>query len=240
MPKLILLFKFEIIFKFALWIDLFRQGVVPHNLVLVLSFLQIVNSPWLSDPTLQKSVGVTIIFIVMAVAFLAAVGLLQGSVQDFLALWMDNLHKVCAFLTTFFLLGHKCTPNFLGRTILVKMMAFLHVVSGVCPHASCSECNAFWSSPFWSSWESSSQWTHPSLCISPFCLVIARGLSSISILLLISRTNKRALLLTGVKFSVRSYCLCHSAGHICNRWVMRLESSRGDTSLVTEFALGLQ
>jgi hypothetical protein len=70
-------------------------------------------------------------------------------------------------------------------------------------------------------------------CSAPFALVALAGFASSSMLFLIlSRTKRRALVLTGVEFSVRLYWVCHHAGHMCNRGVARSVSSRGNTVLV--------
>ena len=54
-----------------------------------------------------------------------------------------------------------------------------------------------------------------------------------------SRTINKALVLTGVEFSMRSYCLCHLTGHIRSKCVARSASSSGVTGLVAELAFRL-
>ena len=56
---------------------------------------------------------------------------------------------------------------------------------------------------------------------------------------MLSKTNKRALVLTRVEFSIRLYCCCHLTGHICNKCVTRLVSLSGITGLVAKFAFRL-
>ena len=59
------------------------------------------------------------------------------------------------------------------------------------------------------------------------------------LLSMFSRTINKALVLTGVEFSMRLYCLCHLTGHIHNRCVVRSASSSGMTSLVAKLAIKL-
>ena len=75
---------------------------------------------------------------------------------------------------------------------------------------------------------------------APFALSLLGDLSFISTLLyMFSRTNNMALELTGVEFSMRSYCCCHLTGHICNKCVARSAYLSVVTSVVAKFTFGL-
>ena len=75
-------------------------------------------------------------------------------------------------------------------------------------------------------WESIDSILH--LPSAPFDLIMLGGLASTSaIFWIFSRTNRRALVLTGVIFSFKPYWVCHLAGHMHSRCVGRLVSSKG-------------
>jgi hypothetical protein len=77
---------------------------------------------------------------------------------------------------------------------------------------------------------------------APFGLIALGGLVSTSVLFLISifsRINRRALVLTGVVFSVKSYWVCHLDGHMRSKCIARLASSKGNSCFVAWFPLGL-
>ena len=75
---------------------------------------------------------------------------------------------------------------------------------------------------------------------APFALSLLGGLAlSLRLLLMFSRTNNKALVLTGVEFSMRSYCRCNLTGLICNRCVARSAFSSGVTGLVAKLAFRL-
>jgi len=70
------------------------------------------------------------------------------------------------------------------------------------------------------------------LCLpsAPFVLITLGGFSSTSVLFSIfTRINRRALVLTGIVFCVKSYWVYHFAGHICNKCIVRLASSKVNT-----------
>ena len=73
------------------------------------------------------------------------------------------------------------------------------------------------------------------LCLppDPFILITLGGLVSTSPLFSIfSRINRRALVLTGVVFSVKLYWVYRLAGHMSSKCVVRLASSKGNIFLV--------
>ena len=75
---------------------------------------------------------------------------------------------------------------------------------------------------------------------APFALIALEGFWSSSALFpMFLRMSSRAILLTGVVFSIKLYWVCHFAGHMCNRWVTRLESSRGNIFFVAWLVFGL-
>ena len=80
-------------------------------------------------------------------------------------------------------------------------------------------------------WESIDTILH--LPSAPFGLITLGVLDSASVLFLIfSRISRRALVLTGAIFSVKSFWVCHLARHMRSKCIVRLAWSKVNTCLV--------
>ena len=81
---------------------------------------------------------------------------------------------------------------------------------------------------------------HLVFTLGPFWLNHAGGLASTAGLFsILSQISRRAPVLTGVVFSIKSYWVCHLARHMHNKSIARSASSMGNTCLVAWFVLGL-
>ena len=137
-------------------------------LVLVLSFLQTLNSPMLSNPTLQKSESESQSLLLWLLwCFLPWLDLFKVVRKTFLHPEWIICTKFAPSWPLSFFWGLGAHSTFLGVLSLLKQWHSFMLWVVCVPHASCSGCNAIWSSPFWPSWESRSWWTHPSSLHQP-------------------------------------------------------------------------
>ncbi len=93
---------------------------------------------------------------------------------------------------------------------------------------------------FWFFGDAGADRLHLALTLRPFWFNHAVGLSLHSALCsFFSRISRRAQVLTGVDFSIKSYWVCHLAGHMHSKCVAMSASSKGNTCFMAGFALRL-
>ena len=110
-------------------------------------FLQIFNPSLLSAPPLQElSSELLLLSKLLPWCFLFC----ANARACFFKLCTHNLCKVYTIALPFLRLGPTCTPMTLGwSAVFIKTTALIHVLAFEWPppHASCIQCNVFWSRP---------------------------------------------------------------------------------------------
>ena len=175
-----------------------------------------------------------VIFIRMVVMSLSC-SLLDGCAETFLVLCKNVLCKIHTTLVAIILLSGP--PDFLVvPSGLYQLQA--HLLWVVCAPTLLAEAAKFLGSvdqhPAFILWNTGVDQLHLPFCSIPFCFGIASTL-----IYMFLKTNKRALVFSGVDWLTKLHCFCHLIGHMCNRNVARSESSRGSTGIVALLALGL-